>query len=165
MSQVSVVGRSMPRVSTLLAPLTSTIYSVKHEHHKRRRNAVNHCFPTASVNNGQHLVGRLVCRISQFIDPETQPGDAVSAFTRDGAGEYSMGNSPDNLGQDDFNVDLSKFSENSGKFWRIRKHVRCLNDFINMLPLSFIEKTSNSSVKAFFAYLKVSFNLTYVNIR
>ncbi|XXH00746.1 hypothetical protein Hte_007096 [Hypoxylon texense] len=139
------------------APL-STICAVKHDVHKRRRNVVNHYFSKASVNSKQeivqHIVDKLCERVGQYIGSYIPLGDAVSAFTRDVAGEFSLGDSYDNLDRDDFNVDLSKFSQNSGKFWRLGKHVRWFNSFMNLIPTSFIEKTSDSSVVAFFSYLK-----------
>lgn len=101
---------------------------MKHDVHKRRRNVVNHYFSKAAVNSKQeivqHIVNKLCGRVSQYVGSYIPLGDAVSAFTRDVAGEFSLGDSYDNLDRDDFNVDLSKFSQNSGKFWRFGKHVR-----------------------------------------
>lgn len=139
----------------------ASICTVDHEHHKRRRAAVNPFFSKASVSNRQDIVkarvDRLCVRISEYAESGSilNLGTSISAFTGDVATEFIMGKSYNNLDRQDFNINMTNMLQSSGAMWRITKHVRFLGPTMKALPISFIEKYGDAGAKAFFAFLKV----------
>jgi cytochrome P450 len=149
----------------------STICSIDHDVHKRRRAALNAYFSKANVYSKLHIVQKAVkklCyRMSEFSDPDTMMpfsvGAAAGAFTRDVATEFLLGKAFDNLDNESFNAELAAIFKNSGSLWRITKHIPWYGPMMKSIPSSWVEATSQEGIDRFLAFLKVclwSFDLS-----
>lgn len=140
---------------------TSSICSVDHDLHKRRRAPLNPFFSKANVTSRQHIVQRLAGTLCRRLYEASCAGatvnlsTAVSAFTRDVATEFILGKNHDSLGSEDFGADMTNVLQSSGAIWRTTKHVRFLGPLMKALPVDWIEKTGDAGTKAFFGFLKV----------
>lgn len=140
---------------------TSSICSVDHDLHKRRRAPLNPFFSKVNVASRQHIVQRLAGTLCRRLYEASRAGaavnlsTAVSAFTRDVATEFILGKNHDNLGSEDFGADMTNVLQSSGAIWRTTKHVRFLGPLMKALPVDWIEKTGDAGTKAFFGFLKV----------
>lgn len=108
----------------------ATICTPDHDLHKARRQALAPFFSKAKIVSRQELiyrnVSRLCERIAEFAQSEQllNLGAATSAFTRDVATEFLLGRTCNNLDQEDFNIGVTHFAQDSGHVWRMTKHVR-----------------------------------------
>lgn len=71
------------------------------------------------------LTSQLSGRISSYAGSQ-QPlnlGSAISAFVRDVATEFLLGQSYDNLGNEDFNAGMTAVFQGGGHIWRVTKHI------------------------------------------
>ncbi|KAI1174876.1 trichodiene oxygenase [Nemania sp. FL0916] len=143
------------------APL-STICAIHHNVHKHRRAAVNPFFSKANVAAKSDIIGRLVdqlcSRIDEFADGSKRArfslSAAISALTRDVATEFILGKCYNNLGAQDFNLDLAVIFQNSGSLWRTTKHLRWYGPLMKSLPDWLVQRTADDGVKNFFSFLK-----------
>lgn len=141
----------------------SAICTADHDLHKQRRAPLNSFFSKASVASRQSIIQTRVNKLCQRIDEYANSketlnlGVAISAFTGDVATEYILGKSYNNIDRQDFNVNMTSVLQSNGAIWRVSKHVRWLGPTMKSLPISFVEKMGDDSVKAFFAFLKVWF--------
>ncbi|KAK2601850.1 hypothetical protein QQS21_004633 [Conoideocrella luteorostrata] len=138
----------------------STICTIEHEVHRRRRAPLNPFFSRASVARRQEIIYRatakLCQRISEFSgsNKTINLSHAISALTRDIGAEFILSKSYNNLNAHDFNAGMTGVLQSSGAIWRVTKHVRWLGPSMKLLPLSFIEKISDNGTKAFMGFLK-----------
>ncbi|KAL2043494.1 hypothetical protein N7G274_003801 [Stereocaulon virgatum] len=143
------------------APL-SAICSTDHDLHKRRRAPLNAYFSKANVASRQGLILDKVKKLRERMNDysisgsELNLGAALSATSTDVATEYILGESYDNLNRTDFNQDLMNMLQASGGMWRATKHIRFLGPMMKAMPLSVLERSGGSDVKAFVAFLKTS---------
>ncbi|KAI1420237.1 cytochrome P450 [Xylaria sp. FL1777] len=137
---------------------TSTICTTGHEAHRQRRAAVGPFFSKANVANKQQViydtVDTLCNRIAECSGSSIMLGHAISAFTRDVAARFILGECHNSLDHPDFDYKLSTFAQSSGSVWILNKHLRWFNAMMGRLPLSWVEGIGDAGVKAFFAYLK-----------
>jgi hypothetical protein len=124
----------------------SSICTIDHELHKRRRAPKNTFFSKATVSNRQQIIqNRLsdLCDRIQEYDGSSRAlsiETTISAFAGDVATEYIIGKSYDNLGRQDFNANMTNVLQSSGAIWRITKHVRFLGPTLKALPIPIVEK-------------------------
>lgn len=92
------------------APM-STVCTVDHEMHKRRRVPLNAFFSKASVASRQDVIQRfankLCDRIAQFEGSTVNVTAAISAFTRDVAMQFVLSKDYQNLDDKDFGVEMT----------------------------------------------------------
>jgi hypothetical protein len=102
-------------------------------------------------------VKKLWERINNYSisESELNLGAALSATTTDVATEYILGESYDNLNRTDFNQDLMNMLQASGDMWQATKHIRFLGPMMKAMPLSVLERSGGSDIKAFVVFLKV----------
>jgi len=141
----------------------SSICTIDHELHRRRRAPLNAFFSKATVSNRQGIIqahlNKLCDRIQEY-DASSRIlnlGTVISAFTGDVATEYIIGKSYSNLDRQDFNANMTNVLQSSGAMWRITKHVRFLGPTLKALPMPVVEKIGDDGAKAFFAFLKVPY--------
>ncbi|KAJ8122574.1 hypothetical protein ONZ43_g1262 [Nemania bipapillata] len=83
-------------------------------------------------------------------------GAAISALARDVAFEYILGRSHNSLDSEDFDVAVLHAAEGAGPLWRITKHVGYVFPIVNTLPVDWMIKISDDSMKTFFAHMKAT---------
>ena len=146
---------------------SSAICTTDHGLHKRRRAPLNTYFSKVNVANRQAVilnrVQKLQARIDGFAASKSalNLGAALSATMTDVATEYILGKSYNNLDRTDFNQNLMNMLQGSGGMWRATKHIRFLGPMLKAMPLSMLERIGDQDVKAFVAFLKVSFFFFY----
>ncbi|KAI0109278.1 cytochrome P450 [Hypoxylon sp. NC0597] len=131
----------------------STLASIDHNVHKRRRAAMNPFFSKASVVSRQSIIrgttSKLCYRLNGFIDSkdsQVRLGAALGALTRDVATEFLLGKSPNNLDAEDFRAGVGDTLQESGAIWRIAKHIRWYGRMVRSIPLSVIKKIGDQGV-------------------
>ncbi|ROV86771.1 hypothetical protein VSDG_10203 [Cytospora chrysosperma] len=139
------------------APMSS-ICSVDHDLHKRRRAPLNPFFSKVNVSRRQHMIQELVDTLCERLDrlqgSTVNISTAISAFTRDVATDFVLGKNYHNLDNENFGADMTNVLQSSGAIWRTTKHVRFLGPLMKSLPMDWIEKTGDAGTKAFFGFLK-----------
>lgn len=139
-----------------------TICTPDHDLHKARRQALAPFFSKAKIVSRQELiyrnVSRLCERIAKFAQSEQllNLGAATSAFTRDVATEFLLGRTYNNLEQEDFNIGVTHFAQDSGHVWRMTKHVRWFGPTMRKVPMSWNMKSADESMKNFMRFLQAS---------
>lgn len=139
----------------------STVCSIDHDVHRRRRAPLNAFFSKASISRRQDLIQNLAVKLCDRIDQFCGStkiinlSHAISAFTRDAAAEYIISKSYNNLDVEDFNAGMTDVFQSGGAVWRVTKHVRWFGPLMKSLPLSLVEKMGDEGTKVFFAFLKV----------
>lgn len=144
------------------APMSS-ICSVDHDLHKRRRAPLNPFFSKANVASRQRMIQGLASKLCERLDGSrgstVNISTAISAFTRDVATEFILGKNHHNLDNENFGADMTNVLQSSGAIWRTTKHVRFLGPLMKSLPKDWIEKTGDAGTKAFFGFLRVKLPL------
>jgi hypothetical protein len=139
----------------------STICSIDHDAHKRRRAPMNAFFSKATVSKRQSVIQARLDRLCERIREYEASGQilnlgtAISAFTGDVGTEYIIGKSYDNLDRQDFNASMTSVLQASGALWRITKHVRLLGPTLHKLPEFVVKNMLDRGTKAFFAFISV----------
>lgn len=141
------------------APLT-TVCSVAHDLHKRRRAPLNPLFSKSNVASKQDMIKRLIEKLCHRLDEAAGSqipinlGVAISAFTRDASTDFMLGKSYNNLDKEDFNAAMTKTIIGLGTIWRITKHVPWVGPLMLSLPYSLAKKLGDDGIKAFFTFLE-----------
>ena len=144
---------------------TSTICTIDHHLHKRRRAPLNPFFSKANVASRQDVifskVEKLAARIAGFAGSgsEFNLGAAISALAVDVVAEYILGQSYDVLDREDFGKRLMTIIQGSGSLWRLTKHVRFFGPVMKGIPLPLLNVVGSADVTAFVAFLMVGASL------
>lgn len=115
-----------------------------------------------NVINNLEIIPRLTARLSDRIAGyagKQQPvnlGSAISAFVRDVATEFLLGQSYDNLGNEDFKAGMTAVFQGGGHVWRVTKHIPWFGPLLQSMPPSLVERIGDQGAKDFFKYLKAS---------
>ncbi|KAK8103231.1 hypothetical protein PG984_016377 [Apiospora sp. TS-2023a] len=145
------------------APL-STICTVKHNLHKRRRAVLNPFFSKASVASHIDIIQRSASELCRKVDEfagsqsgsQISLGVAISAFTRDVSIEYVIGKNYHILDAQDLNVDGAAMPQASGSLWQRSKHFRWYVSLISKMPGFVARRTGGEGVQSFVFFLQVS---------
>ncbi|KAJ8130810.1 hypothetical protein O1611_g2817 [Lasiodiplodia mahajangana] len=139
-----------------------TIHTVKHEHHRARRQPLATFFSRAKVLNQQarirEHVEKFCNRLSKVAESgkRVNLGAATSALARDVAFDYILDRNYNSLDSEDFDVSVVHASQGAGPLWRLTKHVGYVFPLINSIPLDWAMKISDDNMKAFFAHIKAT---------
>lgn len=137
----------------------SSICSVDHDLHKRRRAPLNPFFSKVNVASRQGMIQGLASKLCERLESSqgstVNISTAVSAFTRDVATEFVLEKNHHNLDNGNFGAEMTNVLQSSGAIWRTTKHVRFLGPLMKSLPMDWIEKTGDAGTKAFLGFLKV----------
>lgn len=140
------------------APMSS-ICSIDHELHKRRRAPLNSFFSKANVASREQLIlrsARNLCeRLNGLLGTTVNISTAISAYTRDVATQFVLNKNYHALDNENFGADMTNVLQSSGAIWRTTKHVRFLGPLMKSLPMEWIEKSGDAGTKAFFGFLRV----------
>ena len=138
----------------------STTFSCDHETHKARRRAIAPFFSKQHVVARQELLRRnidkLCGRIINLTGTAFNLGAAISAFTRDNANEFIVGNQYNELELDDFGIGLSTASLGAGTFWRMTKYVHWFGPALKAMPIEWAMKAADDGTKPYLGYLQQS---------
>ncbi|KAK2747755.1 hypothetical protein FQN57_001785 [Myotisia sp. PD_48] len=141
----------------------STICTVEHEVHKRRRAPLNPFLSKVSVTRKQDViqshVDKFCSRMGDHVGSTISFGCAISAFTRDVANDFLLGKKFNNLDRQDFNAGLTTMFQRSGYVWRTTKHIPWFGLFLRSLPLSVIEKMGENGAKEFLRFVMENMQL------
>lgn len=150
------------------APL-STICTVKHSIHKRRRAVLNPFFSKASVTTRIDIIQRSVSELCRKVDEfagsasdRISLGVAISAFARDVSIEYVIGKRYHVLDAQDLNADVAVMPQTSGSLWQRSKHFPWYVLLMSKMPSFIARRTGGEGVQSFVFFLQVSssvFNL------
>ncbi|KAK7973454.1 hypothetical protein PG988_007588 [Apiospora saccharicola] len=149
------------------APL-STICTVKHDLHKRRRAVLNPFFSKASVASRIDIIQRSVSELCRKVDEfagsqsssQISLGVAISAFTRDVSIEYVIGKNYHILDAQDLNVDGAVMPQTSGSLWQRSKHFRWYVFLMSKMPGFVARKTGGEGVQSFVFFLQDMMKVT-----
>ncbi|OTA89154.1 hypothetical protein M434DRAFT_79664 [Hypoxylon sp. CO27-5] len=131
----------------------STLASIDHNVHKRRRAAMSPFFSKASAASRQSIIremtSKLCRRLDGFVnskDSRVRLGAALGALTRDVATEFLLSKSFNNLDAEDFRAGVGNTLQESGAIWRITKHIRWYGRMVRSIPLSLIKRIGDQGV-------------------
>lgn len=138
----------------------STICSIDHDVHRRRRVPLNPFFSKANVASRQQLIldaaSRLCERLTDLTGTTVNISTAISAYTRDVATQFVLDKNYHALDNENFGADMTNVLQSSGAIWRTTKHVRFLGPLLKSMPMEWIEKSGDPGTKAFIGFLRVS---------
>lgn len=133
-----------------------TLFTTDHHVHKARRQPLSHCFFKAKVMSRQNLIHRHMDKLCRRLSKYTETGQtfdfgaAATAFARDVANDFILGESYKSLDRKDFPVVMVAASQGSGQVWRLSKFVRWVAPYMQAMPISWIMKIAGKEVKTFF---------------
>ena len=104
----------------------------------------------------RHLI-KLCDRIAEVANTSKtfDLGITASAFTRDNADEYILGQAYNNLGQEDYNVAMTNMIQDVGYMWRVNKHLPLVNmsTIMMMIPQPLLKLIVDDGTWSFLGYL------------
>ncbi|KAK5626632.1 hypothetical protein RRF57_002347 [Xylaria bambusicola] len=131
----------------------STAFTIDHQLHKARRQALNPFFSKAKVNAHQNMIqmyaDKLCRRISEYTNTTFDLGAASLAFTQDVANEFIMKKTYGSLDREDFDVAMLVVLQGAGKVWRLNKHLRWYGHLLKALPLSLLSRIAGDTLTNF----------------
>ena len=109
----------------------------------------------------QDIVERAAAKLCGILsslrsDVPVNLGNAISAFTRDIATEFLLGQSFNHLDTEGFHGEMATLQQNGGKIWRTTKHVPWYGPLMQSIPMSIIEKSGDQGLLTFLSYVQVS---------
>ncbi|KAK8070433.1 trichodiene oxygenase [Apiospora hydei] len=162
------LGQVRLGLGRLRRPL-STICTVKHHVHQRRRATLNPFFSKARVAGRIDIVQRSVLELCRKVDEfaagsrsvaRISLGAAISAFTRDVATEFVIGKRYHILDAQDFNAETATLPQTSGSLWQSSKHFPWYVSLMKRMPAFMVKRTGGDGVNAFIFFLQDMMKVT-----
>lgn len=145
----------------------STICTISHDLHKRRRAVLNPIFSKPKILANESLVETHVQKLADRIDGFAKTtnssravlnlGVAYTAMTMDIITEYMMGTSTNNLSAEDFNEGMMELIATSGVIWRTAKHAPWILPIFNAIP-PWLIKILDEKAYQFASFREICFN-------